>query len=41
MVTAGPTSGDAITPEMVWAANGSNEVMLQLLQPSADPAAPR
>ncbi len=31
-------SGDApITPEMVWAANGSNEVMLQLLQAFGGP----
>ncbi|HEY9564640.1 MAG TPA: histidinol-phosphate transaminase [Nocardioides sp.] len=29
--------GNAITPEMVWAANGSNEVMLQLLQAFGGP----
>ncbi|RYB95588.1 histidinol-phosphate transaminase [Nocardioides oleivorans] len=29
--------GDGITPEMVWAANGSNEVMLQLLQAFGGP----
>ncbi|MDT0201276.1 histidinol-phosphate transaminase [Nocardioides sp. AE5] len=29
--------GSGITPEMVWAANGSNEVMLQLLQAFGGP----
>jgi histidinol-phosphate aminotransferase len=29
--------GGAITPDMVWAANGSNEVMLQLLQAFGGP----
>src|SRR3546814_3553150 len=29
--------GNAITPEMVWAATGSNEVMLQLLQAFGGP----
>lgn len=33
---AGP-SGDGIAPEQVWAANGSNEVMLQLLQAFGGP----
>jgi histidinol-phosphate aminotransferase len=32
-----PTTGDDISPEQVWAANGSNEVMLQLLQAYAGP----
>ncbi|HET8969881.1 MAG TPA: histidinol-phosphate transaminase, partial [Candidatus Nanopelagicales bacterium] len=30
-------SGVALTPEQVWAANGSNEVMLQLLQAFGGP----
>lgn len=29
--------GDGVTPEQVWAANGSNEVMLQLLQAFGGP----
>src|SRR5262245_11575004 len=32
-----PTTGHRIAPEQVWAANGSNEVMLQLLQAYAGP----
>jgi len=32
-----PTTGHGIAPEQVWAANGSNEVMLQLLQAYAGP----
>jgi len=32
-----PTRGFVVTPEQVWAANGSNEVMLQLLQAFAGP----
>jgi histidinol-phosphate aminotransferase len=32
-----PTQGFAVTPDMVWAANGSNEVMLQLLQAFGGP----
>lgn len=32
-----PDSGATITPEMVWAANGSNEVMQQLLQAFGGP----
>ncbi|NYD41497.1 histidinol-phosphate transaminase [Nocardioides panaciterrulae] len=32
-----PTRGFAITPDQVWAANGSNEVMLQLLQAFGGP----
>jgi histidinol-phosphate aminotransferase len=32
-----PATGHGITPEQVWAANGSNEVMLQLLQAYAGP----
>ena len=31
------SGGTGITPEMVWAANGSNEVMLQLLQAFGGP----
>ena len=31
------SGGSGITPEMVWAANGSNEVMLQLLQAFGGP----
>ncbi|GAA1919843.1 histidinol-phosphate transaminase [Nocardioides hwasunensis] len=31
------SGGSAIVPEMVWAANGSNEVMLQLLQAFGGP----
>jgi histidinol-phosphate aminotransferase len=31
------SGGSCITPEMVWAANGSNEVMLQLLQAFGGP----
>ena len=31
------SGGDGITPDMVWAANGSNEVMLQLLQAFGGP----
>jgi histidinol-phosphate aminotransferase len=31
------TTGQGIAPEQVWAANGSNEVMLQLLQAYAGP----
>jgi len=31
------SGGSAITPEMVWAANGSNEVMLQILQAFGGP----
>ncbi|QBX57338.1 histidinol-phosphate transaminase [Nocardioides seonyuensis] len=31
------SGGHGITPEMVWAANGSNEVMLQLLQAFGGP----
>jgi histidinol-phosphate aminotransferase len=31
------SGGSGTTPEMVWAANGSNEVMLQLLQAFAGP----
>lgn len=32
-----PSTGRAIVPEQVWAANGSNEVMLQLLQAFGGP----
>src|SRR3954469_5009953 len=32
-----PTTGHAISPDQLWAANGSNEVMLQLLQAYAGP----
>ena len=32
-----PTRGFANTPDMVWAANGSNEIMLQLLQAFGGP----
>ena len=32
-----PTSGHGVTPDQVWAANGSNEVMLQLLQAFGGP----
>ncbi|MGH3347619.1 MAG: aminotransferase class I/II-fold pyridoxal phosphate-dependent enzyme, partial [Nocardioides sp.] len=31
------SGGSGITPDMVWAANGSNEVMLQLLQAFGGP----
>ena len=31
------SGGSGVTPEMVWAANGSNEVMLQLLQAFGGP----
>jgi histidinol-phosphate aminotransferase len=31
------SGGSAITPDMIWAANGSNEVMLQLLQAFGGP----
>jgi len=37
VVSTGSSGGNAITPEMVWAANGSNEVMLQLLQAFGGP----
>ncbi len=33
----GTSGGHGITPDMVWAANGSNEVMLQLLQAFGGP----
>ncbi len=33
--------GHGVTPEQVWAANGSNEVMLQILQAFGGPGAPR
>jgi histidinol-phosphate aminotransferase len=35
--TSSPRSGGSITADMVWAANGSNEVMLQLLQAFGGP----
>ena len=34
---AGPAKDSEIGPEMIWAANGSNEVMLQLLQAFGGP----